>query len=148
MPRAEIATKQATFTLDQLHQELAGKIIDNRSEARRLAQSMRHVEAVLKLLDPEYNLRRISIRRRKPNPWFKRGTVFRSAIDVLRTAEKPRSAQEIAEAMLVTKGVTTVDRQALRDLTGAVQSSLRNHKGGTVNGDGGRPERWGLATAD
>lgn len=47
MPRAEIAATQATFTLEKLHQELAGKIIDNRSEARRLAQSMRHVEAVL-----------------------------------------------------------------------------------------------------
>lgn len=148
MPRAEIATTQATYTLEQLHQELAGKIIDNRSEARRLAQSMRHVEAVLKLLDADYSLRRIAVRRRKPNPWFKRGTVFRSAVDVLRTAEKPLSTQEIAEAMLAKKGVTGVDRRALRDLTGAVKSSLRNHKGGTVNGDGGRPERWALATAD
>jgi hypothetical protein len=109
---------------------------------------MRQVGAVLKLLDPEYSLRRISIRRRKPNPWFKRGTVFRSAIDVLRTAEKPLSAQAIAEAMLAKKGVAGVDRRALRDLTGAVKSSLRNHNGGTVNGDGGKPERWRLATTD
>lgn len=144
MPRAEIATTQATFTLEQLHQELAGKIIDNRSEARRLAQSMRHVEAVLKLLDPDYSLRRIAVRRRKPNPWFKRGTVFRSAIDVLRTAERSLSAQEIAETMLAKKGVSGVDRRALRDLTGAVQSSLRNHKTGMVSGDGARPERWKL----
>jgi hypothetical protein len=134
--------------LDLLHQELAGKIIDNKSEARRLAQSMRHVEAVLKLLDPDYCLRRIAVRRRKPNPWFKRGTVFRSAIDALRTSDKPLSAQEIAESMLTKKGISGIDRRALRDLTGAVKSSLRNHKDGVVSGDGKRPERWALTAAD
>jgi hypothetical protein len=77
MPHARIATKQAKYTLDQLHAELAGKLLDNKSEAERLAQTMKHVEAVLKLLDPNFNLRPIAIRRRKPNPYFKRGTIFR-----------------------------------------------------------------------
>ena len=49
--RAKIATTQATHTLLQLHAELGGKIIDNKKEATRLAGSMRHVEAVLKLLE-------------------------------------------------------------------------------------------------
>jgi hypothetical protein len=88
MPRAEIATKQAKFTLEQLHADLGGKILDNKAEAKRLAIAMTHVEAVLKLLDPAYSVRGISVRRRKPNPWFKRGTVFREALGVLRTAEK------------------------------------------------------------
>jgi hypothetical protein len=144
MPRAEIATHQATYTLDQLHQELAGKIIDNKSEARRLAQSMRHVEAVLKLLDPTYNLRRIAVRRRKPNPWFKRGTVFRGAIDVLRNAASPMSAGEITAAMLERKGIKEPDPNAVRDLTGAVQASLSNHNGKSVIGSGHHPRRWKL----
>ena len=46
---------------------------------------MRHVEAVIKMLDPGYSLRAISVKRRQPNPWFKRGTVYRRAVDVLRT---------------------------------------------------------------
>jgi hypothetical protein len=42
-----------------------------------------------KLFDPDYNVRRISLRRRyKGNPWFKRGTLFRHAIDVLRKAKE------------------------------------------------------------
>lgn len=46
MPRAEIATKQAKFTLEQLHAELGGKILDNKAEAKRahisqLGQSLR-----------------------------------------------------------------------------------------------------------
>ena len=48
---------------------------------------MLQVEAVMKMLQPGYDVRPIAVRRRKLNPWFKRGTVFRAALDVLRTAE-------------------------------------------------------------
>jgi hypothetical protein len=89
MPYAKIKTKQAKFTLEQLHAELAGKILDNRKEANRLRQAMKHVEAVLKLLEPGYNVRPISVRRRRQNPWFKRGTVLRAALNVLRQADAP-----------------------------------------------------------
>lgn len=41
---AKIATKQATYTLEQLHAELAGKILENKKEAHRLAEAMRYVE--------------------------------------------------------------------------------------------------------
>jgi hypothetical protein len=39
-------------TLRQLHSELAGKMIDNKSEARRITKAMIQVEAVMKLLQP------------------------------------------------------------------------------------------------
>ena len=144
MPRAEIATHQAKYTLEKLHAELGGKITDNKAEAKRLMQSMKHVEAVLKLLIPGYSARTIAVRRRVPNPWFKRGTVWRSALDVLRQAEKPLSASEIAALMLVAKGVREPARDAVRDLESAVRSSLRNHNGKTVTRMDGRPERWKL----
>jgi hypothetical protein len=35
MPRAEIASKQALFTLAKLHSEVAGKLIDSKAESRR-----------------------------------------------------------------------------------------------------------------
>ncbi len=95
--KAEIATTQAKFTLERLHAELGGKILENEKERERLTESMIHVEAVLKMLDPEYDVRPIAVRRRKPNPWFKRGTVFRHPLDVLRTAAQPLSAREITE---------------------------------------------------
>lgn len=142
MPRAEIATHQAKFTLEKLHAELGGKIKDNKAEAKRLMESMKHVEAVLKLLIPGYNARSIAVRRRKPNPWFKRGTVWRSALDVLRQAEKPLSASEIAARMVTAKGVQEPAHKAVRDLEGAVRASLHNHNGKTVTAIGGRPERW------
>ena len=74
MPRAEIASKQALFTLGQLHSELAGKLIANQREARSLRTSMLQVEAVMKMLSPDVNIRLIAPKRRNTgNPWFKAG---------------------------------------------------------------------------
>jgi hypothetical protein len=56
-------------TLERLHSEQGGQILENKTEALRLAESMRHVEAVIKMLDPTYNLRRIAVKRRQPIPW-------------------------------------------------------------------------------
>jgi hypothetical protein len=67
VPHAAILTKQAMFTLAKLHSELAGKVIENKKEARRLTVSRLQVEAIMKLLEPGYSVRAISIRRRKLN---------------------------------------------------------------------------------
>ena len=68
MPRAEILATQAMHTLASFMPELAGKLIDRKSETRRIVTAMKQVEAVMKLLQPDYSLRAISVRRRKPNP--------------------------------------------------------------------------------
>ena len=146
MPRAEIATTQAKHTLEQLHAELGGKILDNKAQAKRLAQAMKHVEAVLKMIEPGYDVRPIAVRRRKPNPYFKRGTVFRCALDALRGAGKPLTVREIALAMLAAKRVTDAPPKAVRDLFGAVQAALRNKRGETVVEDTTtKPACWSLA---
>lgn len=143
--RAEICTKQATFTLERLHAELAGKIQANKEEAERLANDMRHVEAVLKMLDPDYNVKSIAVRRRKPNQFFKRGTVFRLAIDELRRAGKAMTPREMALAMFATIGVSDPAHDDLKGITEAVISSLRNNDGETVLAiEGPRPLRWEL----
>jgi hypothetical protein len=79
-------------------------------------------------------LRAISVKRRQPNPWFKRGTVYRRAVDAMRTAAEPLTAREIAERVLAAANVNDPDKAALADLTGSVLASLRNHKGKGVSG--------------
>jgi hypothetical protein len=88
-PTRDPYARPAIQTLERLHAELGGKILENKQEHENLAGQMRHVEAVIKMLDPTYNLRAISVKRRQPNPCFKRGTVYRRAVDVLRTATEP-----------------------------------------------------------
>jgi hypothetical protein len=94
-------------------------------------------------------LRRIAVKRRRPNPWFKRGTVYRRAVDVLRTAAEPLTAREIAERVLAAAKVTNPNKAALADLTGTIKSSLKNHDGkGVQRTNEGSPARWRLASKE
>src|ERR1700732_4309533 len=82
--------------LVRLHADIGGRILENKRQAEKLAADMKHVEAVLKMFDPEFNARAISARRRVTgNPWFKRGTLFRQALDALRAAQRPLTVHEL-----------------------------------------------------
>jgi hypothetical protein len=70
-PTRNLYTRPAIFTLERLHAELGGSILENKQRHRELSDQMRHVEAVIKMLDPAYNLGKIAVKRRKPNKWFK-----------------------------------------------------------------------------
>jgi hypothetical protein len=107
---------------------------------------MLHVEAVIRMLEPGYDVTRIAARRRNTtNPHFKRGTVFRSALAVLRKATKPLTSRQIAEALFHERGIPKPSRHDLRNLIGGVHASLRNHEGKSVEAVGeGMPVKWRL----
>ncbi|WP_338821558.1 hypothetical protein [Bradyrhizobium septentrionale] len=143
MPRAEILSKQALHTLSQLHAELAGKIDGNRKAGETLRAQMIQVEAVMKMLDPAFNARAISAKRRNQgNPWFKRGTLYRAILDVLRPAEGPMTADDICKALLSGRSPAATRAQE-NNLQAAILAALRKRNGGAVIGDG-RPQRWRL----
>src|SRR5258707_6098220 len=101
MTRAKIASKQALHTLTQLHAELAGKIETNRNQGDKLRAQMVQVEAVIKMLAPDFSVAGIAAKRRnKSNPWFKRGTLFRSAVDVLRRGTVPMAARGVVGGLI------------------------------------------------
>src|SRR5437899_9730575 len=107
---------------------------------------MMQVEAVLQMLRPEFDIRSIAAKRRvKSNPWFKRGTLFRSAVDMLRRAEAPMTARQIADALIADKAPQATRKQAI-DLQAAILAALRKRNGGTVVGEGA-PARWRLKEA-
>jgi hypothetical protein len=134
--------------LRRLHAEIGGKILDNRKAAKRLREDKRHVAAVIKMFSPGYDLKAIAARRTyKSNPWFKRGTVFRSAIDVMRASTEPLTVAQIVDRMLAAKGVSTARPDQIRGLQSAILASLQNRKGkGRVRlADDRVPMRWVLA---
>ena len=80
---------------------------------------------MVKMLEPGFNVASIAAKRRnKSNPWFKRGTLFRSAVDVLRRAEAPMTAREIADALVADKAPQATRKQAI-DLQAAILAALR-----------------------
>jgi hypothetical protein len=111
--------------------ELGGKLLENRQMAQELGEQMLHIEAVIKMLDPAFNLARITVKRRKANGWFKRGTLYRKALDVLRTAEQPMTATDIARKMLEAHNVKNAGKTEAQIVA---QGILRGQRQG-------RPER-------
>jgi hypothetical protein len=107
---------------------------------------MVQVEAVMKMLDPEFNARAISAKRRNVgNPWFKRGTLYRAVVDTLRRAERPMTAWEISDTLLAGKTPTATRKQE-EALQSAILAALRVRNGKAVVGEG-MPARWQLKAA-
>jgi hypothetical protein len=130
MPRAEIATKQAVYTLGLLlHAELAGKLLANKREPIRLRTAMMQVEAARKMLQPD-SMSPASPRNAatRATLWFKRGTLFRSAAGA---------------ASLVAKKAPQATRKQAIDLQAAILAALRKRNGGMVGESA--PARWKLA---
>lgn len=145
MPVGHILTKQALNTLTQLHAELAGKIESNRKSGDKLRAQMVQVEAVIKMLEPDFSVRAISAKRRNTgNPWFKRGTLYRAAVGVLRTATEPMTADAITAVLLQGKKPAPSNVQE-RALQAAVLAGLRQHMDKGVERVGVQPFRWRLA---
>jgi hypothetical protein len=135
--------------LRRLHADIGGKIIENRKNAKRLREDRKHVTAVIKMLSPGYDTRAIAARRTyKANPWFRRGTLFRSALDVMRGTPEPLTVAEIVDRMLAAKGVSSARTDQIRGLQSAVLAFLRNREGkGRVQRVGSViPTKWRLAS--
>jgi hypothetical protein len=131
----------------RLHADLGAKRQANAKEAHSLAEAMKAVETVIHVFDPDYDTRRIAVRRRNnKNPWFKKGTTLRAAMDVLRTATEPLTTRQIVERMLAAKGIADPDHKAFMKLCGAVQTTFRKHDGRGFKSVGeGYPAKWALA---
>ena len=90
---------------------------------------MVQVEAVVKMLEPDFNVRAISAKRRNMgNPWFKRGTLYRAAIDALRWSGVPMTALEIMLAVLDGK-TPAPSREQEKDVQAAILAGLRKRDG-------------------
>jgi hypothetical protein len=128
------------------HAELGGELLSAQHRVQKLHADMLHVEAVIRLLSPSFDVKAIAARRRyKSNKWFDRGTVVRHALDVLRDADGPLSAREITVKMLADKGVPDATTKQIRDLQASVLRSLKSYQGKGVQTVGDVvPSRWAL----
>jgi hypothetical protein len=60
---------------------------------------MMQIEAVQQMVQPGFAA--IAAKgHHKSNPWFGRGTLFQSAVDLLQRAEAPMTAREIVDALI------------------------------------------------
>jgi hypothetical protein len=131
--------KPVILALLRLHLDLTRKLAKLRRPSLRV--DIWHVEATIRLLEPGITIGY----RRKPNPWFRHGTLFRLAVETLRAAKRPMHSREIVLALLQRHNITDADVLAVADLVKSVERSLVYHRGCSIVAVGERPVHWKLA---
>jgi len=99
--------------------ELAGEVEHHRRELHRLAEALGHVDATIRLFDPDYELgAMVEGGRSGRHHWFGSGECQRLVLETLRDALEPLSGRALARALLARKGL-----EDKRDVLAAVQKT-------------------------
>lgn len=108
--------------------EIAGEIERTHDRLRALALDLEHVDATLRIVAPELAVEAIKSKVfRPPADWSKRGEMTRVVLSILRTARQPMTTREIAERMVVERGLQA-DTATLNAMGRRVACALRRQR--------------------
>lgn len=109
--------------------EIAGRIEQLQIEMRELILALEHVDATIRLFDPDYAVENI---RPRPVPSIYKafpGDMIRMVLSMLREAKGPLSTKEITLHVMAARGVDSSDKQAFELFRQRVGAMLRHHRG-------------------
>jgi hypothetical protein len=132
--------------------EMAGLIDHHKKQIARLTDDLAHLDATLKLFDPEIDLRTLRPKEhRERNRYFPNGQGQRMLLDALRTACEPQTIEEMSVALAARLGVSFEEpgearkfEKTVQGLTNRAEASGLVKSCGRVGGRG-RAERWQIA---
>lgn len=70
------------------------------------------------------------------------GSCGRRGMEVLRAADRPMTARQIALEVLRQSGNETADKETIKRTVNAIEASLRKHRGRSVESSGKWPAQW------
>jgi hypothetical protein len=86
--------------------ELVGQMEDRRRELKQLGEELAHLEATMRLFDPQWVLDPLAVRRRgRRRQFFRAGECQRLVLDALREAEAAIPEQALVAGLLRAKGL-------------------------------------------
>lgn len=119
---------------------------DRRIQARRavLQEKMDRIDYLIRLqVDPEWD--RSSVRPLIPRSNRGKGAVSKLAYGILKKADDPMTAREIARGVARELGLGNPDDREINRLEGSIRGALeRRRKDGMVERHEGKPTRWSL----
>ncbi len=127
---------------------MAGEADVLRARLAAVAASMGHVDAVIGLFDPDFDLASIRPKRPRTPDATKPGEMSRFVLDALREAGEPVPTPVIAARLMAERGLNTEDRALWRAVSKRVGMTLRHQeRRGTVRSHPGpgRVVLWGVA---
>lgn len=129
--------------LRRKYAQLKGQAGDLLSDHAQLATDLEHVGAVILMFDPAADLDAIAaIRPYKAH----RGRWNRDAMKVLREADGPLTVVELAQRVVMLRGVADEDTRTRTSIVCSLHAVLRRlERRGWVVVSEGRPKRWAIA---
>lgn len=128
--------------------ELAGEIQRMKSMLAYRKEQLAHLDATLKLLDPNCRVETIAPKRRRQVKLFRQGELGRAILDALRKAEgKPLHVAEITTAVIEAKGYGEGSRAALLPRVRGNLTYLSRHARSVTKTGDRMTACWALAEA-
>ena len=128
---------------------LDGEIKARRYQIMRLEAEMAHVDAVIRMFNPSYDISKIATKRSfgKNPAGTKKGAGSREALTVLREVGEPLTASEIARRVLE-KQQKAATPEACKMLAATIHSTFSRRKDGAVIFDvSDYPGKWALRSS-
>lgn len=141
--------KRSTYLLTGLHRlyaELAGELRHKEAERDAIVENLRSVERVIKLVEPDFDAKRVMpLRRQRPQLFPRKAAQYsRLAIEILRGADRPLSVEQIVSTMVQQDRWSGISHEDVVRMRNAVRSWLTYNAGKIVVAHGRYPSRWTL----
>lgn len=139
-----MAETHVLSALRSKYAELMGQLRLLERDAERLRVDLYHVECAMRLFSPDSEMPTAK-RPRKANRWSVGGNGTRMALAVLRDADGPLTAHEIALEAMRRAQMPTDDGIVVKAVASSLRGSLKRRAGKGVVMVDGFPKRWALA---
>ncbi len=103
--------------VDRLEQQLADHRVN-----------LTHLDATMRLFDPDLLLQITEPRQRERASWFRPGECLRAIYDVLRDAQQPVTTRDVARRVIAAKGITVADDRTQALIQKTILASLSRAK--------------------
>ncbi len=95
--------------------EIAGEIDATQDKLRALIRDLEHIDATLKIFDPDIQIQAIKPKTfRPPEDWSHRGQMTRLILNVLRQASEPLTTRDIAVQIMSERALDQDDKKLVR----------------------------------
>lgn len=108
--------------------EIAGQIAQTRATLRQLIIDLDHVDAAIRLFDPNYDVEGIRPKTYPAGHVTYRGELVRVILSLLREASGPLTTKEVALHIMVERGQNTADDAMVKVMTRRAGALLRHYR--------------------
>ena len=109
--------------------ELAGALIQLEQQLVRQRADLTHLDATMRLFDPDIQPNEIHPKQRQPHSaWFRHGECLRLIYDELRDAPRPMTTRELTERIMRIKAIPVDDGRCRELMQKTLLGSLNRAK--------------------